>query len=76
VLGGLEDLNDLKDWGFPITDVKEEVEEIEDFKARYATYRERWKEWFAENKQRFPDWKAGDPLPEVPACDTNKSGEE
>ncbi len=25
------------------------------------------KKWFAENERRFPDWKVGDPLPEVSA---------
>jgi hypothetical protein len=36
----------------------------------------RWEEWFAENEHRFPDWKLGDPLPEVSAGDDNKATDE
>jgi len=34
------------------------------------------KKWFAENEHRFPDWKSGDPLPEVRAPDADKSAGE
>ena len=33
------------------------------------------KKWFAENEHRFPDWKPGDPLPEVPKSKDNGSAE-
>lgn len=31
------------------------------------------RQWFDHNKERFPDWKPGDPLPEVPAPNTHES---
>ncbi len=34
------------------------------------------KKWFAENERRFPDWKRGDPLPQVPAPEADKSAGE
>jgi hypothetical protein len=76
VLRGLEDLDNLNDWGFPMTEVKEEVEQIEDLQERWLVYRQRWKGWFANNEHRFPDWKPGDPLPEVSAGDNNKPTKE
>jgi len=65
VLQGLEELNDIKAWGFPMAQVKEAMDQIGDGQVRLAAYRQRWKEWFAENEDRFPDWKPSDPLPEV-----------
>lgn len=65
VLKGLEDLNNLKDWGFPMATVKAEVDQINDREERLVIYRQRWKTWFANNEPRFADWKPGDTLPEI-----------
>ncbi len=34
------------------------------------------KKWFAENEERFPDWKPGDPLPEIRSSETGERGNE
>jgi hypothetical protein len=76
VLRGLEDLNDVKGWGFPTAQVREEIETIEDWGKRMTVYRQRWKEWFAENEQQFPDWKPVDPLPRPAELDPRNSTKE
>jgi hypothetical protein len=71
--------NRLKGWGFP--DDKESAEwppdvmPPPDVAARLKprpTVGE-IKRWFAENEHRFPDWKLGDPLPEVPSNEKSDS---
>jgi hypothetical protein len=74
--------NICKGWGFP--DDKESAEWPPDvmpppdvaarLKPRPTV--EEIKKWFAENERRFPDWKVGDPLPEVSAGDNNKAANE
>ncbi len=67
--------NIRKGWGFP--DDKESAEwppdvaPPPDVAARLKpqpTVAE-IKKWFAENEHRFPDWKLGDPLPEIEAVE-------
>lgn len=71
-------LNDRKEWGFPNEEIGKAIASRTDLndQEKLATYVADIKRWFAENEHRFPDWKLGDPLPEVPATDENKSGEE
>lgn len=71
-------LNTHKGWGFPDERIREgllDKSDLDDHQRR-ELYRNEIKAWWAENEHRFPDWKPGDPLPEVPAADRNKSGEE
>ncbi len=70
-----ETKNRLKGWGFPDQEIRKAIEGRAglDREAFVASYTAEIKKWFAENERRFPDWKPGDPLPEVPAPDTNKS---
>ncbi|MGB2984974.1 MAG: hypothetical protein WBE26_03745, partial [Phycisphaerae bacterium] len=41
-----------------------------------ALYIGQIKKWFAENEHRFPDWKPGDPLPDVRKPEKNDLGKE
>lgn len=64
-----EELNARKGWGFPDEMIRKPIEsrpglDREEFVALYTA---EIKKWFAENEHRFPDWKPGDPLPEVAA---------
>ncbi len=71
--------NMRKGWGFP--DDKESAEWPPDvvpppdvaarLKPRPTV--EDIKKWFAENEHRFPEWKLGDPLPEVTPNDKTES---
>jgi len=61
--------NTHKGWGLPLDDMRRSVEgqgglNQQDMGALYVSA---IKTWFAENEHRFPDWKPGDPLPEVEA---------
>lgn len=76
---GFSLLNKRKGWQCPVHDIdtralatKEQAGHEAGAKALMAGFRE----WFDANKHRFPDWKPGDPLPEVSAPDKDKSGEE
>lgn len=59
--------NARKGWGFPDEEIRKSVAGRTDLdeEAKGALYAAEIKKWFAENKHRFPDWKLGDPLPEV-----------
>ena len=54
-------------WGFPEQEIREMIvsrnprtsDEAE------AYWIDEWKKWWGTNKQRFPDWKPGDPLPNI-----------
>ncbi len=61
-----------KGWGFREEEIRKSIEtraglgEVR-MKALYmAEIKNAIKKWFAENKDRFPDWKPGDPLPAAP----------
>ena len=61
-------LNIRKGWGFP--DDEKSVFWPPDVAPRPDNIKpppsvEEIKKWFEENKHRFPEWKPGDPLPEV-----------
>lgn len=74
--------NDRKDWGFPENewwksiDGRADLDQDQKKALRTAEIEKEIKAikaWFAENKERFPDWKLGDPLPEVaPSTDKRK----
>lgn len=73
--------NARKDWGFPENqwwnsiDARTNLDEDQK-RALYIAERQKEikqiKKWFAENEHRFPDWKAGDPLPEATPANTDK----
>lgn len=68
VLKVLERLNRQRGWGIPDHDILERIAENDPHltqEQKLSLYIAAIKEWFAENEHRFPDWKAGDPLPEV-----------
>lgn len=58
-------LNARKGWGFPEKETRESIMEKADLddNAKSALFVTEIKKWWAENEQRFPDWKPGDPLP-------------
>jgi len=64
-------MNIRKDWGFPddkdLAEWPPDVIPAPDVAARQKAGPTvgKIKKWFAENEQRFPEWKLGDPLPEV-----------
>jgi len=62
-----ETKNRLKGWGFPNQEIRKAIEGRAglDREAFVASYIAEIKKWFAENERRFPDWKLGDPLPEI-----------
>jgi len=76
--------NRLKGWGF--VDHGDEIAESivsrtdindDDKRALYfAEMKAAIKKWFAENEDRFPDWKLGDPLPETSSDKDKKVGED
>lgn len=61
-------LNKHKGWGFPEDRIREEVlgKRSLSNEQKSAAFVAEIEDWFNENKPRFPDWKPGDPLPEVP----------
>lgn len=68
-------LNYLKSWWAPeapLQAVREARTDVHD--EIVVSCHVTLKEWFDENKHRFPDWKPGDPLPEVPASEGEKNG--
>jgi hypothetical protein len=72
VLGGFLSKSRDKGWGFPEEEVRNSIEAQAGLgeammKALYiAEVKAAIKKWFAENQDRFPDWKPGDPLPAGP----------
>ena len=65
VLAGLEQMNQLNGWGFPNKEITDSARRSTGNRVQFrAVLITRWEEWFAENEQRFPEWKPGDPLPE------------
>lgn len=71
-------LNRRRAWGFPEQNVrtscyKQAAGSTDDFMALYIAS---LKEWFAVNEHRFPDWKSGDPLPELPESEKKQRAEE
>lgn len=64
----LQRLNLQKGWGIPGKDILLKVNEVGSDVSddqKMVLYAEEVKKWFAENKHRFPEWKAGDPLPKI-----------
>lgn len=76
VLGDFLSKSRDKGWGFPDEEIRKSIETQGGLgegkrKALYiAEMKAAVKKWFAENEDRFPDWKPGDPLPaaETPAA--------
>ena len=60
--------NRLKQWGFPEDDIRKSIEQGSELspEERVKLWMQEVKVWFAQNKDRFPDWKLGDPLPAAP----------
>jgi len=75
--------NRLKGWGF--VDHGDEIAESivsrtdindDDKRSLYiAEMKAAIKKWFTENEDRFPDWKLGDPLPEIPSYKDKNAAE-
>lgn len=59
--------NRTKGWGCPVEDILNPAIAMSkhDHDAAVALAQSGFSEWFEANKERFPDWKPGDPLPEV-----------
>jgi len=79
ILRVLQLLNVQKGWGRPDQEILERIGESETGLTedrKVALYVEEIKKWFEANKDRFPDWKPGDPLPVLPAPANNESGDE
>lgn len=65
-------LNGPKGWGFPRREVAKPAGV--GGKAKWFTMVPKdCNDWFKANKDRFPDWKPGDPLPAVSRSDGEKS---
>lgn len=66
-------LNARKAWGFSEDRIREDILSRTDLnnEEMSALFVTEIKKWFAENEHRFPDWKPGDPLPEVGADGNN-----
>lgn len=71
-------LNARKGWGFPEGRIREEILSRADLsnEEMSALFVSEIKKWFTEDEHRFPDWKPGDPLPEVPQEEGKKAGQE
>jgi hypothetical protein len=68
VLKNVTGLNTEKGWGLPGLEIAERIDDIEPKvtdEERRVLFRAEIKKWFEANKDRFPDWKPGDPLPVV-----------
>ncbi len=64
----LRRFNRVKSWGCPEEEIRRSIESRLDVdqNEKIALYVENIRRWFAENRDRFPDWKPGDPLPAAP----------
>jgi len=65
-------LNEGKAWGIPKDEIMAEVARANPNATRQealANLIAALQAWFGENKQRFPDWKPGDAVPEAKASD-------
>lgn len=60
--------NRRKSWGFPFEKVAKSIGERTDLadEQKASLLASEIKKWFSENKDRFPDWNLGDPLPAAP----------
>ncbi len=70
--------NARKGWGFRFKEIAQSIGRRTDLSAdeKASLFVAEIKKWFAENEHRFPDWKLGDPLPEVSAGDNNQPSNE
>lgn len=50
----LSDTNRQKSWGFPSDDLDAVLAGITNEVERMAVFRQRWEQWFAANRERFP----------------------
>ena len=68
-------MNHQKGWGFPTKDIQKAIEARGDLSLdeMQVLYIAEIRKWFAENEHRFPEWKPGDPRPERPDPETDKS---
>ncbi len=71
----LMDLNSPKGWGFPRREVAKPAGK--GGKAKWFTMVPKdCNDWFKANKERFPEWKPGDPLPGASSGRNNKPSNE
>ncbi len=66
--------NAHKGWGFPEKETRKSITETSglDDVERAALFVSEMKKWWAENEHRFPEWKPGDPLPEIEPLDKSE----
>lgn len=59
--------NARKGWGFPEANIRTSIQERTDLQdeEKSALFVSEIKKWWTKNRERFPDWKPGDPLPET-----------
>lgn len=72
-------LNERKGWNCPEENIRERalaavgLEREQYTEETYEEYAKAliqgYREWFANGKHRFPEWRPGDPLPEIPALE-------
>ena len=62
-----EGYNRRKGWGCPMEEIMKPATALsdQDYAGAVALAQRGFRDWFEQNKNRFPDWKPGDPLPEV-----------
>lgn len=60
-------LNERKEWKCPQDEMREKSLEIANGnREKYGeALMHEYRTWFEKNKHRFPEWKAGDPLPKI-----------
>lgn len=70
--------NARKGWGFRYEETAQSIGiriDLSD-EEKAVLFISETRKWFAENEHRFPDWKPGDPLPEVSGGDNHKPANE
>ncbi len=68
--------NRSKGWGCPVEEIMKPATAMskQDHDAGVALAMKGFRDWFEANRQRFPDWKPGDPLPKAPKVKATPMG--
>lgn len=69
-------LNSAKGWGLPRREVGKPNGEHHKARRFTLSTNNECREWFEANKERFPAWKPGHPLPQVPSSEKGEPGNE
>jgi len=73
-----EGYNRRKAWGCPMEEIEAPAKTVaeQDHNAAIELLMRGYRDWFEQNKARFPDWKPGDPLPTSPPFEPDKPSNE